>query len=173
MQKGIQAAVSTNGQVGALLNNDKLHAQAIEFIEQLDKSVAQIQSGQGPAGQMLRSPAQYDQLLSQAQAFRKSIVELEKNDLLQSTSVYDNATQALAAMIQTVDDFNRNPQLANVTQYDNWVGSLKELRDSLKDFARIRGSTCASNCSEVGGFTQPATSAIRINKSFIPLLREA
>ena len=129
LQKGIQAAQSTTGDVGALLSNDKLHAQAIQFVEQLDKSIAQIQSKP-----MLRSTAQYDQILSQAQAFRRSVVELEKNDLLQSTTAYDNATQSVAAMIQMVDDFSRNPQLTSVVEYDNWNGSLKELRDSLKDF---------------------------------------
>jgi phospholipid/cholesterol/gamma-HCH transport system substrate-binding protein len=129
LQRGIQAAVSTNGQVGTLLNNDRLHAQAIDFVAQIDKSIAQIQSGQ-----MLRSSAQYDQFLSQAQAFRQKIVELEKNDLLQSTTAYDSTTQAITAMIQTVDDFNRNPLLTNVEQYDNGNGALKELQDSLKDF---------------------------------------
>jgi phospholipid/cholesterol/gamma-HCH transport system substrate-binding protein len=134
LQNGLQAAVGTNGKVGTLLNDDRLHAQAMAFFEQLDKSVAQIQSGQGPAGQLLRSTAQYDQLLTQAQEFRQSIVELEKNDLLQSTTVYDNATQTMTALIGMVDDFNRSPHLANGAQYDNWNGSLKELRDSLKDF---------------------------------------
>ena len=134
LQKGIQAATSTTGAVGSLISTDQLHAQAISFLEQLDQSIAQIQAGQGPAGQMLRSPAQYDQLLSQAQAFRQRLEQLGKGDLLQSPTAYDSAVQGLAALIHQVDELNRSPLMTNTVLYENWNGSMKELRDNLKDF---------------------------------------
>jgi phospholipid/cholesterol/gamma-HCH transport system substrate-binding protein len=134
LQKGIRAAVSTTSTVGSLLNSDRLYAQASDFLEQIDQSIAKLQSGQGTAGQLLQSSAQYDQFLSKAQAFRRSLEDLGKSDLLQSASAYDSVTGALATLIQSVDELNRNPQMTTTAVYDNLNGSLKDLRDNLRDF---------------------------------------
>jgi phospholipid/cholesterol/gamma-HCH transport system substrate-binding protein len=133
LQKGIAAAVSTTGSVGALMSTDKLYAQASEMLEQIDRTIAQIQAGQGTAGQLLRSSAQYDQLLSQAQEFHRTLDKIGKSDLFQSTDMYDSVTQSLGALIQKVDEFNRTPLMTNASLYDNLNGSMKELRDNLKD----------------------------------------
>jgi phospholipid/cholesterol/gamma-HCH transport system substrate-binding protein len=134
IQRGIQAAVSTTGAVGSLISNDRVHAQAVAFLEQFDQSLAQIQAGQGTAGQMLRSTAQYDHLLSQAQAFRQSLEQLGKGDLFQSASAYDSAAQGLARLIHSIDELNRDPLMTSTVLYENWTGSMKEMRDSMKDF---------------------------------------
>jgi len=134
LQKAIGAATSSTSDVGAMLSNDQMHSQASQVLEQLDQTIAKIQSGQGTAGQLLRSTAQYDQLLAKAQAFRKSIEDLGKNDLLQSTTAYDNVGVMLAGLIKSVDELNLNPYLTNATLYENLNGSLKELRDNVKDF---------------------------------------
>jgi phospholipid/cholesterol/gamma-HCH transport system substrate-binding protein len=134
LQQGIRAAVSTTGMVGSVLNSDRLHAQAREFLEQIDQSIAKLQSDQGTAGQLLNSSAQYDQLLSKAQEFRRSLEALEKSDLLQSASAYDSVTRTLAALIQSVDELNRNQQMTSTALYENLNGSLKQLRENLRDF---------------------------------------
>jgi len=134
LQKGIATAVSTTGKVGSLLNNDRLHAQASGFLEAMDQTIAKIQSGQGTAGQLLRSTAQYDQLLSRAQEFRQQVAELGKNDLLQSDSLYDSTTRTLVELIHSVDELNRNPHMTNTLLYDNLNGSMKQLRENLRDF---------------------------------------
>jgi phospholipid/cholesterol/gamma-HCH transport system substrate-binding protein len=134
LQKGIAAGVATTGEVGSLLSNDRLQAQVSAFLEQFDQTIAAIQSGQGTAGQLLRSTAGYDQLLSKVQEFRRQLVELGKSDLLQSESAYDGANRTLAGLIQSVDELNRNPHMTNTVLYDNLNGSLKELRDNLRDF---------------------------------------
>jgi phospholipid/cholesterol/gamma-HCH transport system substrate-binding protein len=134
LQKGIRAATSTTGAVGSLMSSDRLHAQASDFLEQIDQTIARIQSGQGTAGGLLRSTAGYDQFLSKAQEFRRSIEALSKNDLMQSDSAYVSADRALAAMIASVDEFNRNPQMTTSAVYDNLNGSLKELQEGLRDF---------------------------------------
>jgi phospholipid/cholesterol/gamma-HCH transport system substrate-binding protein len=134
LQKGIQAAVRTTGEVGSLLNSDKLHAQVSDLFVQIDQAIAKVQSGQGTAGQLLRDSARYDQLLSQVQEFRRSLDAVSKNDLVQSDDAYQSANRTLGALIQSVDEFNRNPQLATTAVYDNLNGSLQELRDSLRDF---------------------------------------
>jgi phospholipid/cholesterol/gamma-HCH transport system substrate-binding protein len=134
LHKAIAAAVGSTSEVGGLLSNDRLHQQASDFLEQLDKTIAGIQSGQGTAGELLRSTARYDQLLSATQEFRRQLAELGKSDLLQSDSAYDSANRTLAGLIQSVDELNLNPHMTNTVLYDNLNGSLKELRDNLRDF---------------------------------------
>ena len=134
LQKGFRAAVSTTSMVGGLLSSDRLHQQVSDLLVKVDQEVAKIQSGQGTAGQLLRSSAQYDQLVTTAQGFRRSIEELQANELMQSDSAYTGATRWLAAMIQSVDEMNGNPQLTTTVVYDNLNGSLQELRDSIRDF---------------------------------------
>jgi phospholipid/cholesterol/gamma-HCH transport system substrate-binding protein len=134
LQKGVAAAVSTTATVGSLLSTDKLYTQVSDNLEQIDRTIAQIQAGQGTGAQLLRSSAQYEQLLRQAQDFHHTLQEIAKSDLMQSDSMYDSVTQSLGAMIQKVDELNRNPMMTNTVLYDNLNGSLKELRDGLKDF---------------------------------------
>ena len=134
LQKGIRAATSTTSMVGGLLGSDRLHQQVSDLLVSVDQAVARIQSGQGPAGQLLRDSAQYDRLVAQAQDFRRSIQALEASDLLQSPSAYNGFTQWLTAMIQSVDELNRTPEISTTTVYDNLNGSLQELRESLRDF---------------------------------------
>ncbi len=134
LQKAIAAAIGTTSQVGGLLSNDRMHAQASDLMEQLDQTIANIQSGKGTAGELLRSTARYDRLLNTTQEFRRQLAEFGKSDLLQSESAYDSANRTLAGLIQSVDELNRNPHMTNTVLYDNLNGSLKELRDTLRDF---------------------------------------
>ena len=134
LQKAFTAAVSTSGEVGSLLSSDRLHAQVSSVLEELDRTIAKIQAGQGTAGQLLRSTGQYDRLLAKAQEFRQQLVDLGKNDLLRSDSAYTSANRTLLGLIQSVDELNRNPQMTNTILYDNLNGSMKELRDNLRDF---------------------------------------
>jgi len=134
VQKGIAAAVGTTSTVGSLLSSDKLYAQVSDNLEQIDRTIAQIQAGQGTGGQLLRSSAPYDELLRQTREFHHTLEEIGKSDLLQSDSMYDSVTQSLGTLIQRVDEFNRDPMMRNTVLYDNLNGSLKELRDSLRDF---------------------------------------
>jgi phospholipid/cholesterol/gamma-HCH transport system substrate-binding protein len=134
MQKAIRAATSTTSMVGGLLSSDRLHQQVSDLLVSVDQAVAKIQSGQGAAGQLLRDSAQYDQLLSQTQGFRRSIEALEANELSQSDVAYTGVTRWLAATIESVDEMNRNPQLTTTTVYDNLNGPLQDLEDSIRDF---------------------------------------
>ncbi len=134
LQNGIQAAVSTTGAVGNLINNDQLYAQGTSLLEQIDKQIAQIQAGQGTPGQMLQSSAQYDQLLGQARQFHQALTTLGKSDLLASDDAYFTLNRTLGTLIQNVDQFNRTPLLATSAVYENLNGSMKELRDNMRDF---------------------------------------
>jgi len=83
---------------------------------------------------MLADSAQYDQLLTAVRGFRRSIAEVQANDLVQSDSAYAGATRLLAATIQSVDEMNRNSQIATTAVYESLNGSVEELRDSVRDF---------------------------------------
>lgn len=136
--KDIQAAfedsVSTTSLVSGLINSDVMHRQVADMIANLDQAMAKLQAGQGPAGQLLRNTAQYDQLMTTVHGFRTSLQTIGGNPLLQSDTAYDNTGQWLAALIRSVDELNRNPQLNSTFFYENLNGQLKELRDGIKDF---------------------------------------
>lgn len=134
MQRGIRAAVSPNTTAGALIHNDELYRQATDAAVQIDNAIAKIQSGQGPAGQLLRDTAQYDQLLNQAREFHRSIESLSKNSLMQTDEVWVSLHTMLGGMMQTVDQFNRSPGMTTAAFYDELNGSLKEFHDTLHDF---------------------------------------
>jgi len=134
LRKGIAAAVSRTAAVGSLLSSDKLYVQVSDTLEQIDRTIAQIQAGQGTGGQLLQSSAPYDDLLRQTLEFHHTLDEIGKSDLLQSDSMYDSLTESLRTLIQRVDEFNRDPMMTNTVWYDNLNGSLKEFRDSLRDF---------------------------------------
>jgi phospholipid/cholesterol/gamma-HCH transport system substrate-binding protein len=134
LQKGIQAAVSTKGEVGDLLSSDKLHAQASDVLVQIDQEIAKVQSGQGTAGQLLRSSAEYDQVLSKVQEIHRSLEAFGKSDLMQSQDAYDSLNRTFGALIQSVDELNRNPQMTTTAVYENLNGSLKALQESIRDF---------------------------------------
>jgi len=134
LQKGIRAAVSTTSAVGSLLNSDKLNRQVSDALTQVDQEIAQVQAGQGTAGQLLRSSAQYDQLLNSTQQFRRTLETISKSDLMQSDDAYVGVNRTLGTLIQDVDEFNRNPLITSTSVYENLNGSLKELQDSLRDF---------------------------------------
>jgi phospholipid/cholesterol/gamma-HCH transport system substrate-binding protein len=134
LQIAFHEAVGTTSMVGQLLNSDDLHRKISDMLVNVDQQVAQLQAGQGPAGQLLRNSAQYDQMVTLLQGFRQSLQALGGNPLLQSDEAYNNANQSLAALLKSLDEFNRNPQLNNTLLYDNLNGSLQELRDTIKDF---------------------------------------
>jgi phospholipid/cholesterol/gamma-HCH transport system substrate-binding protein len=134
LQKGIKAAVSTSGAVGSLLSTDQLHRKISDLLVSLDQTVANLQAGQGTAGQLLHDSAQYDQMLSQAQSFRHALEALRGSDLMQSDAAYAGVNQWLAAAIGSVDEMNRRPELTTTEVYDNFNGSLQELRDTVRDF---------------------------------------
>jgi len=131
---GIRAAVGTNTAVGDLLNSDQMHRQAGDLLGHLDQSLAQLESGQGDFGRLLRDSGQYEQLLASVRDFRKSVAALGGGPFLQSEAQYAEWNQKLAGWIQSVDELNTNPMLLTSAVYENLNGESRELRDTLRDF---------------------------------------
>lgn len=134
LQTAIREAVGTSSLVGQLLNSDHLYRQFSDFISGLDQAIAKLQAGQGPGGQLLTNPAQYDQLLATTRQLHQSVNQLASSDLLQSDRAYVNAGQLLAALSANLDELNRNPLLTNTSTYEALNGSVDEIRKTLRDF---------------------------------------
>lgn len=134
LHAGIRSAVGTNTAVGNLLNSDQMHRQAGDLLAHLDQSMAQLESGQGDFGRLLRDSGQYDQLLASVRDLHKSITALRGGSLLQSEAQYAEWNQKLAAWIQGVDELTANPTLLTPAVYENLSGEARELRDTLREF---------------------------------------
>ena len=134
LHAGIRAAVGTNTTVGSLLNSDQMSRQVGDLLAHLDESLAQLESGQGDFGRLLRDSGQYDQLLAGVRDLHKSVAALGGGPLLESEAQYNEWNQRLAGWIQSVDELNTNPMLLTPTVYENLNGEARELRDTLRDF---------------------------------------
>ncbi len=134
LREAFQGAVSPDSFAGSLISSDALYRQLTATIGNLDKTIAQVQSGQGAAGKMLRDSGQYDQLLSEVKQFRGALNKVGQNDLLQSDAAWVNANRTLATWIQNVDEINRNPALATTSTYENLNGTMLELQHTIRDF---------------------------------------
>ena len=104
LHAGIRAAVGTNTTVGSLLNSDQMSRQVGDLLAHLDESLAQLESGQGDFGRLLRDSGQYDQLLAGVRDLHKSVAALGGGPLLESEAQYNEWNQRLAGWIQSVDE---------------------------------------------------------------------
>jgi phospholipid/cholesterol/gamma-HCH transport system substrate-binding protein len=134
LHAGIRAAVGTNTAVGSLLTSDQMHRQVGDMLAHLDQSLAQLESGQGDFGKLLRESGQYDQLLAGVRDLHKSLATLRSGPLLESEAAYAGWNQKLAGWIQSVDKLNTNPMLLTPALYENLNGEARELRDTLREF---------------------------------------
>ncbi|HEY2017225.1 MAG TPA: MCE family protein [Bryobacteraceae bacterium] len=134
LQNGMRAIASTTSSMGEALYSDKLFRQISDPLVALDRDLAQLQSGQGPAGQLLRDSAQYDQFQTSAQELRKTVTDLRASDVFKSDQAYNDWNRSLASLIQMVEQMNPDPLLTRSDTYENLNGMAKEFRDTLRDF---------------------------------------
>jgi len=134
LQRGVATAINTTSTVGALLSTDKLHQQVLDFLTNLDLTLAKLQSGQGAAGRLLVDSAQYEQLVAAAQELHRFAERLAGSEYLKSDEAYGNANRLIASLSQRVDEMNASPLLTTTMLYDNLNGAAGELRDAVRDF---------------------------------------
>src|ERR1017187_3154470 len=134
LHAGIRAAVGTTTTVGSLLTSDQMYRQTDDLLAHLDQGLAQLESGQGDFGRLLRDSGQYDQLLASVRDLHKSVAALRGGPLLQSEAQYAEWNQELAGWMQSVDELNANPMLLTPEVYENLNGQARALRDTLRDF---------------------------------------
>jgi hypothetical protein len=112
---------------------DRLHQNVTQPLIDLDRTLAELQSGQGTGGQLLRETAQYDQLQKASVDLRDTIARLRQSEFLHSTDLYESWNRTVAGMIDAVDELSTSPMLATTDTYDSLNGMTKQWRDTLKD----------------------------------------
>ncbi len=133
LQSGIHNAVSSTTSIGKVFYSDELLRKATAPLEDLDRTLAAIQSGQG-MGQYLRDTAAHDQLLAQIADVHSSITALAASDFFRSDQMYADWNRSLRGLIRTVDDINSQPMVSTTIEYDNLAGFAAELRHTVQDF---------------------------------------
>jgi ABC-type transporter Mla subunit MlaD len=136
LESAFHTALATTAQVGGALYTDAMYQQLRQPFQQLDKALAEIQSGQGPAGRFVNSPADYEQWLQNLRDIDKQVESIGTSDFFQSTDTYRSLNQMVLSTISQVDAFNANPMVNNQSQYESWAGAAVQLRDGLRDFHR-------------------------------------
>jgi len=134
LESGFHHAIDTTSVVGRAIYSDELVRQIQDPLAKLDQALALIESGQGPAGRMLRDSAQYQRLLAGIQDVRHSIAGLRAAEFFQSDALYTDLSRRLASLIRSVDDFNADPLMSTTEMYDNLNGFARELQDTVRDF---------------------------------------
>jgi phospholipid/cholesterol/gamma-HCH transport system substrate-binding protein len=125
-------AVTSTEAVDALYT-DKLYKQVMTPLQNLDQSLARMQSGQGTAGQLIADSAQYDSAVKQVRDMATNLASIRSGVWLQSDEAYKSWNQTVVSFIQQVDRMNADPLLNSTALYENLVGSTGEVRDTLKD----------------------------------------
>jgi phospholipid/cholesterol/gamma-HCH transport system substrate-binding protein len=145
MEGEVRAAANTTSNVGQALYSDKAYQGLRAPILALDRTLGQMQSGQGPLGQMLRDTAQYEQARAMLAGLRQNLETLRAGGLLQSDEMYRSWNRSVTSLIQTVDQVNTNPMLRTSEAYDNlrgWADStakgVRDFRQDPKKYLRMR-----------------------------------
>ena len=136
LEGAFHKALATTAQVGGALYTDAMYKQLQQPFQQLDQALAEIQSGQGPAGRFVNDPAAYEEWLQNIRDISKQVEAIATSDFFQSDETYRNLNQMVASTIAQVDEFNANTMLNNQAQYEAWAGAASQLRDTLRDFHR-------------------------------------
>jgi phospholipid/cholesterol/gamma-HCH transport system substrate-binding protein len=134
LHTGFHQAVAPTTTVGALLSSDRLHRQVADTLENIDRSVARIQSGQDSAGRFLRDPASYDQAVAELRDLRRSLANVRAGSFFQSDAAYIAWTRQLSAWIRSVDDLNTQGVLTGTGTYEQLDGAVRQLGQSLREF---------------------------------------
>jgi phospholipid/cholesterol/gamma-HCH transport system substrate-binding protein len=113
-------------------------------IRGIDDTLAAIQRGEGNAGRLYASDAQYNQILAKVRDLRKSIADFraqmaKTGASLQNDEAYQKLTLMLASIDRSLAALNRGEgqfgqMLTSPQLYESLYGSLNNLDAFLKDF---------------------------------------
>jgi phospholipid/cholesterol/gamma-HCH transport system substrate-binding protein len=134
LDNAIRTAVTTTSAIGQEIYSDRAIVQFQKPLLALDQSLAQLQSGQGAAGQLLRDSAQYDQVAATIRGLRDTIGGIRASSMIQSDTLYTDVSKMVTSLTASVDSVNAGPLFAAPQQYESWTGMLKETEKTMKDF---------------------------------------
>jgi phospholipid/cholesterol/gamma-HCH transport system substrate-binding protein len=133
LQRGIHEAVSTGTTIGKVMYSDEALRRISAPLQDLDRTLAAIQSGQG-AGQYLRDSGMHDALVAQFRDLRTTLTNLTASDFFRSDQTYTDWNRAVAGLIRSVDDINTQPVFTTTALYDNINGAAAEWTNTIRDF---------------------------------------
>ena len=134
VERAVKAVANTHDAMGRELYTDRLFQQIHAPLAALDNRLAQWQAGQGTAGKLLRSPAQYEEMRDRLGKLRGTIAELGKAPILNSEQAYSDWNRQVASLIQRVDEFNASPMMITSAIYENLTGAAKEMQGEAREF---------------------------------------
>jgi phospholipid/cholesterol/gamma-HCH transport system substrate-binding protein len=134
IETAFRAAVAATTDVGRALYKDELYRTFFDTVMKVDAELAQLQAGEGPAGQFLRNPAQYDQWRKTVASMRQSVATIQASPWIQSDATYTAWNRSLSSLIAQVDEMNAHPEFATSATYDRLTGMAQDLRESVRDF---------------------------------------
>jgi phospholipid/cholesterol/gamma-HCH transport system substrate-binding protein len=133
LQRGIHEAVSTSTTIGQVVYSDDAIRRISAPLQDLDRTLAAIQSGQG-AGQYLRDSGMHDALVAQFADLRTTLTNLRANEFFRSDQMYTDWNHSVISLIRSVDDINSQPMFASTIVYDNINGMAVEWEHTIRDF---------------------------------------
>ena len=139
VERGIRAVADTNSQVGRELYTDRLFQQIHAPLASLDNTLAQWQAGQGSAGKLLRSQADYEDLRNRVVKLRSTVSDMRKQPMLSSDQAYRDWNRQLTSLIQQVDQFNASPMMLTAAVYENLNGAVKDIQQQAREFRENPG----------------------------------
>ena len=133
IEKSVRTAASTTSELGKDLYTDRFYRRISAPVEQLDRSLARLQSGQG-AGSFLRDNAAYDNAAAGIRSLRDSIADLRKSAFIQSDELYSDLNAWVVSTTRTVDEINTGPIFSAPQAYESMNGFARELEKTVRDF---------------------------------------
>jgi phospholipid/cholesterol/gamma-HCH transport system substrate-binding protein len=134
IEKQIATLADTKSTLGGLLYGKDLHDNIGATFRQLDKTLAEIQSGRGATGKLVRDPAQYDDLRKTLADIRRQIRDIGNTEFMKSDAAYQTWNKNLVETGRSIDAFNSTPLMASPQLYESLLGSSQQMGASLKDF---------------------------------------
>jgi phospholipid/cholesterol/gamma-HCH transport system substrate-binding protein len=133
IERGVRAAASKATPMGQAFYTDTLFRDMVATLAGFDKTLAGLQSGQGPSGRFFSDPAGYDSFRQAAADLRKSIAGWRASEIMTSDSLYADWNRRVSSLIRAVDEFNAGPALTSSELYDSWNGAARQLGETIKD----------------------------------------
>jgi phospholipid/cholesterol/gamma-HCH transport system substrate-binding protein len=134
----MHAFITPRSQVGQAFFSLQMYNQIRDSVLRADNTLLAIQRGEGAAGKLFASDAQYDDLVRQLTGLRASLADLNASPMMQNDQSYRSLQKMLAATDSLLNSLNagegRTGQLlASPQLYESLNGSLRAMQEMLRD----------------------------------------
>lgn len=139
IQKHMDAAVGMRATLGRLLYGVDVYRDISVPLQRLDRELAAIEQGQGPAGRFLKDPSSYEEARRKIAGLRRAVDDLGASRFVSSDELYVAWNRRVASLVEAVDNFNSGQgatgaMLVSTRLYESLAGGARELQSQLRDF---------------------------------------